>query len=173
VRKNIEKVGGSVSIESTVGKGMTVTIKIPLTLAIIDGMMFSVGKSVFTVSTNSIREVFKPGQQAVVCDTDGHEMIMVRGQCLPVIRLNRAYNVETEVTDLSDGIMLEVESDNSTVCIFADRLIGEQQVVVKPLPYYLVRFGVKTRAGIGGCTILGDGSISLILDTSEIMKCFM
>jgi two-component system chemotaxis sensor kinase CheA len=173
VRKNIEKVGGSVSIESAEGQGTTVTIKIPLTLAIIDGMMFSVGKSVFTVSTNSIREVFRPSDEAVVTDTDGHEMIMVRGQCLPVIRLHNVYDVETEVTDLKEGILLEVESDDHTVCIFADRLMGEQQVVVKPLPYYLVRFGVKDRAGIGGCTILGDGSISLILDTAEIMRCFM
>jgi two-component system, chemotaxis family, sensor kinase CheA len=173
VKKNIEKVGGSVSIESVLGRGMTVSIKIPLTLAIIDGMLFAVGGSVFTLPTTSIKEVFRPGEQTLVADTDGHEMIMLRGQCLPVIRLHKAFGVETEVTELSHGIMLEVESNEGTLCLFADRLIGEQQVVVKPLPHFLSRFGVKEKAGIGGCTILGDGSISLILDTSEISRSMM
>ncbi len=173
VKQNIEKVGGSVTIDSVSGKGTTVTIKIPLTLAIIDGMMFSIGSSVFTVPTISIKEAFRPSTHAIVRDTDNHEMIMLRGQCLPVIRLHKAYGIQTDVTELSEGILLVVESDGKTVCLFADRLIGEQQVVVKPLPYYLVRFGIKARAGIGGCTILGDGSISLILDTSEIMGCLM
>ncbi len=173
VKQNIEKVGGSVTIDSVPGHGTTVTIKIPLTLAIIDGMMFSVGSSVFTVPTISIKEAFRPSDHAIVRDTDDHEMIMLRGQCLPVIRLHNAYSIQTEVTELTDGILLVIESDGKTVCLFADRLIGEQQVVVKPLPYYLVRFGIKARAGIGGCTILGDGSISLILDTTEIMRCLM
>ena len=173
VRQNIEKVGGSVFIDSVWGRGTTVTIKIPLTLAIIDGMMFSVGTSVFTVPTIAIKEAFRPAEHALVRDPDGHEMIMLRGQCLPVIRLHKAYSIETDVTELAHGILLVIEGDGTTVCLFADRLIGEQQVVVKPLPYYLIRFGIKARAGIGGCTILGDGSISLILDTSEIMRCLL
>jgi two-component system, chemotaxis family, sensor kinase CheA len=173
VRKNIEKVGGSVSIESVDGKGTTVTIKIPLTLAIIDGMMFSVGKTVFTVPTTSIKEAFRPAEHTIVSDPDGHEMIMLRGQCLPVIRLHEAYSIDTDVTDLVQGIMIVVENEERAVCLFADRLIGEQQVVVKPLPYYLMRFGIKSKAAIAGCTILGDGSISLILDTTDIMRCLI
>jgi two-component system chemotaxis sensor kinase CheA len=173
VRKNIEKVGGTVALDSVYGVGTTVTIRIPLTLAIIDGMLFFVGSTVFTVPTVSIKEAFRPAEHAIVQDPDGHEMIMLRGQCLPIIRLHTAYSIETSVTELSQGILLVIEGNDRTVCLFADKLIGEQQVVVKPLPYFLARFGVKAKAGIGGCTILGDGSISLILDTSEVMRCLI
>ena len=173
VKQNIEKVGGSVALDSVAGRGTTVTIKIPLTLAIVDGMMFSVGGTVFTVPTISIKEAFRPAGHTIAKDPDGHEIIMLRGQALPIIRLHEAYSIETAVTELLQGIMLVIEHDTHSVCLFADRLIGEQQVVVKPLPFYLARFGIKSRAGIGGCTILGDGSISLILDTAEILRCLM
>ncbi len=173
VKKNIEKVGGTVSIDSKPGRGTTVTIKIPLTLAIVDGMMFAVGKSTYTVSTTSIREAFRPADHNILVDPEGHEMIMIRGNCYPIVRLYEVYDIPDAETDLAQGIILVVEADDNTICLFADRLLGEQQVVVKPLPYYLMRFDLKGRAGIGGCTILGDGSISLILDTSEVMRCML
>ncbi len=173
VKKNIEKVGGTVSIDSKPGQGTTVTIKIPLTLAIVDGMMFAVGKSTYTVSTTSIREAFRPADHNILVDPEGHEMIMIRGNCYPIVRLYQVYDIPDAETDLAQGIILVVEADDNTICLFADRLLGEQQVVVKPLPYYLMRFDLKGQAGIGGCTILGDGSISLILDTSEVMRCML
>ena len=174
VKKNIEKVGGTVSIDSRPGEGTTTTIKIPLTLAIVDGMMFAVGSSTYTVSTTSIREAFRPDEHhTIIQDPEGHEMIMIRGNCYPIVRLHKVYDISGAQTDLFQGIILMVEADNNAVCLFADELIGEQQVVVKPLPYYLIRYDLKGRAGIGGCTILGDGSISLILDTSEVMRCML
>lgn len=169
VRKNIEKVGGSVSIESTPGDGTTIAIKIPLTLAIIDGMEISVGKSVYTIPTVAIKESFRANEKDIILDPDGNEMIMLRGSCHPIIRLHRLFGVKTEVEDLCKGIMIMVQSGAQAVCIFVDRLIGEQQVVVKPLPLYILKY-IGCVKGVGGCTILGDGNISLIIDVNGIIK---
>ncbi len=168
VKKNIEKVGGSISISSKLGKGTTFSIKIPLTLAIVDGMEISVGGSIMTIPITSIRESFKISAKQIVKDVNGNEMVMIRGECYPVIRLFQAFGIETAVQQILDGIIILVETEDKAVCLLADQLIGEQQVVVKPLPSYLNRFSVK-ECGIAGCTILGDGSISLILDIKNLI----
>lgn len=168
VAKNIESIGGSISIDSEKGKGTQITLKIPLTLAIIDGMNLQVGKSTFTIPTITIQESFRPKGNGLITDPDGNEMIMVRGQCYPIIRLHKLYNLKTDVTDLTSGIITMVSQDGKTVCIFSDRLLGQQQVVVKSLPEYLKRF--KKVNGISGCTLLGDGSISLILDIASLIN---
>ncbi|MNJ60047.1 Chemotaxis protein CheA [compost metagenome] len=95
-------------------------------------------------------------------------MLMVRGQCYPVLRLHKHYNIQTDVLSMSQGIIIMVENELKTVCLFADELLGEQQVVVKALPDYIRR--MKDIQGVGGCTLLGDGSISLILDISSLMQ---
>jgi len=133
VVKNIETIGGSVSVDSTPDKGSTVTLKIPLTLAIIDGMNIRVGSSFYTIPTISIRESFRPKENDVFSDPNGNEMIMVRGQCYPILRIHELLKVNTSVTDFTDGIITIVEQDERTVCIFSDELIGQQQVVVKAL----------------------------------------
>jgi two-component system chemotaxis sensor kinase CheA len=92
-----------------------------------------------------------------------HEIIMVRNQYYPVIRLHKVFGIQTEITDIESGIVILVETHEQAYCIFADTLLGEQQVVVKSLPIYLNKYDVK-ETGITGCAILGDGSISLILD---------
>lgn len=168
VKKNIEKVGGTISIESKFGKGTTFIIKIPLTLAIVDGMEVSVGGSIMTIPITSIRESFKISEKQIVKDVNGNEMVMIRGECYPVIRLFKAFGIETSVQNILDGIIILVETEDKAVCLLADQLIGEQQVVVKPLPTYLNKFNVK-ECGIAGCTILGDGSISLILDIKNLI----
>lgn len=162
VAKNIEAVGGSIQVESHEGTGATITLKIPLTLAIIDGMNIRVGKSRYTLPIVSIKESFRPRQEDVFKDPDENEMIMIRGQCYRVLRLHEFYKVKTEVVNVTDGIIIMVESESKTVCLFADELIGEQQVVVKALPKYIK--DIKKINGLAGCTLLGDGSISLILD---------
>lgn len=168
VRKNIEKAGGSVSIDSVPGMGTAMTIRIPLTLAIIDGMEIGVGNSVYTLPIASTVESFRPERENIVTDPDGNEMIMIRGSCYPVVRLHRIFNEKTGVTELDEGIITVVENDKYSVCLFADRLIGEQQVVVKALPAYITGRDRKLN-GIGGCTILGDGSISLIIDINSLL----
>ena len=103
-------------------------------------------------------------------DPEGREMIMVRGQCLPVVRLYQLFDIPTPISDFTQGILLIVESNHKAVCLFADEILGEKQVVMKTIPAYLTQFKVKEHCGIGGCTILGDGNISLILDVSKLIR---
>ena len=168
VKANVEKCGGSIIVDSKKGEGTTFIIKIPLTLAIIDGMEVTVGDLVFTVPISTIRESFKAESSQILRDTGGNEMIMIRGVCYPILRMHEKFGIDTDVTDLEEGILLLVETDNKSVCIFADKLIGEQQVVVKPFPKYLAKYNIKGE-GLSGCTIMGDGSISLIIDTNTLI----
>jgi two-component system chemotaxis sensor kinase CheA len=167
VSQNISAVGGSVSVDSKRDEGTAVTLKIPLTLAIMDGMTVKVGGAKYTIPIISIRESFKPGKDDVFTDPEGNEMTMIRGECYPVIRLHRIFNVRNAVTHFEDGIMIVVENEGKAACVLADELIGEQQVVVKALPDYIKN--LKKIRGVAGCTLLGDGSISLILDAAGLL----
>ncbi len=170
VRQNIEKCNGSISVESEMGEGSTFTIKIPLTLAIVEGMKLSVGKSIFTIPITSIKQSFKVADRSqLLHDVDGNEMIMLRGDCYPIVRLHQKFDFPTEKTNIEDGILILVESEKKKACIFADELIGEQQVVVKSFPAFLNGYDIKS-IGLAGCTILGDGSISLILDANKLLS---
>ena len=168
VIKNIEAVGGSIGMESVKGKGTIITLKIPLTLAIIDGMNIKVGNSHYTIPTISIKEFFRPNERDVITDTDMQEMIMVRGQCYPILRLHKIYRIKDAKTVFGEGIIIMVEQDEKTVCLFADELLGQQQVVVKALPEYISR--IKKIKGLTGCTLLGDGNISLIIDVAGLIN---
>jgi two-component system chemotaxis sensor kinase CheA len=169
VKKNIEKIGGNIAIESEKNVGTTVFFKIPLTLAIISSMEIQVGKEIYAIPISNIRESFKATADQVFADPDRNEMIMIRGNCYPVIRLDRIYNIEDGYEDIEDGVFLLVESSEGMACLFADEILGKHQVVVKPLPPYLSRFNVSSM-GISGCTILGNGNISLILDVHGILR---
>ena len=169
VKRNIDKVGGSITIDSIPGEGMTVHIRIPLTLAIIDGMKLRVGKLVFIVPMLSILESFKPKDGDVFLDPDGSEMIMVRGECFPVLRLYRIFDIDPDFESLDDGILIMISTDTATFCLFVDELIGEQQAVIKPLPEYIQKHNTGMH-GIGGCAVLGDGSISLIIDINNLIE---
>ncbi|OAA92097.1 chemotaxis protein CheA [Clostridium ljungdahlii] len=168
VVKNIQDVGGSVSIDSLENGGSTTTMKIPRTLAIIDGMNIRVGNSYYTIPITSIKELFSVEKNNVISNMNDDEMIMVRGECYPIVRIQRLYNITTNVKNLEDGVIVMVEKDNRGLCIFADELVGQQQVVVKCLPNYIKK--IKNIDGIEGCTLLGDGSISLILDVGELVN---
>jgi len=167
VRRNIDKVGGTISLESTPGEGMTIQIRIPLKLAIIDGMKLRVGKLVFIVPMLSIQESFKSSD--VFLDPDGSEMLMIRGDCYPVLRLYRIFGIESDYENLDDGILVMITTDTTTFCLFVDELIGEQQAVIKPLPEYIQKHNIGMH-GIGGCAVLGDGSISLIIDINSLVQ---
>ena len=171
VRQNIEKCGGTVSVDSKLGEGTSFIIKIPLSLSIVDGMEVSVGSSIFTIPISYIKESFKLKPNQVLRDTDGKEMVMIRGECYPLIRLYELYDLNGADSDLYSGIIILVESDGKCACLLADELIGEQQVVVKPFPPLLNNFNVKQN-GMSGCSILGDGSITIILDISNIISEF-
>jgi len=132
-----------------------------------DGMIVRIGNVSYTIPTLNIKESFKPKENDVIRDPDGNEIIMIRGECYPVLRLNELYKIKTDITSISDGIIVMVESEGKYLCIFVDALVGEQQVVVKVLPKYIRNF--KKIRGIAGCTLLGDGSISLILDIADLI----
>lgn len=166
VKQNIESIGGNVSIDSKVGKGTVFTIKIPLTLAIIDGMSVAVGDNCFIVPITAINDVFRTRSEEITKDPYGNERIHLNGKFCDVVRLNRRYNIETEVNDIDKGILISVRNNNKTICLFVDSVIGEQQIVIKPLPKYLKGI-MSDRSDISGCTILGDGSIGFILNTNE------
>lgn len=167
VKSNVENVGGSVTITSEKGQGMTTTLKIPLTMAILDGMEVSVGESIFTVPINYIRQIFKFAESDIVHDAVHGEMLKLSDNYYPVVRAKDFYSLEQGADRFEDGIVLWVESGENSYCLFVDELIGQQQVVVKPLPEYINDYGIKNY-GIAGCTILGDGTISIILDVASI-----
>ena len=167
VKKNVADVGGTVSISSEWGKGMTTTLKIPLTMAIMDGMEVSVGGSMFTIPINSIQSSLKVGAKEVIHDPAQGEMVKIRDNFYPIIRAKELFQMEKGYENIEDGILMWVESGEHSYCLFVDELLGEQQIVVKPLPNYVNSFGVKNY-GITGCSILGDGSISIILDVINV-----
>ncbi len=167
VKKNIEQVGGVVSISSELGEGTCTTLKIPLTMAIVDGMEIAVGKSIFTIPIHNIRQSFKVSASDIIHNVDNSEVIKRMDEFYPVFRLHELYGLQTDVTNIEDGIIIWVEAGDKSYCLFVDELLGGQQVVVKPLPAYLNDFNIKN-SGIAGCTILGDGNISIILDISNL-----
>ena len=167
VKKSIEDLGGNVSITSELGKGMTTTIHIPLTMAIMDGMEVSVGETIFTIPIKNINQSFKVSEADILHDSVDGEMIKVMDNYYPVIRARRFYQIEGGTDNIDEGILLWLESGGNSYCLFVDELLGEQQIVVKPLPAYVNNFDMK-KYGIAGCSIRGDGNISLILDVGNL-----
>ncbi|MEN8906766.1 MAG: chemotaxis protein CheA [Clostridiales bacterium] len=165
VMKNIEKIFGTIDVESEQGKKSIFTIKIPLTLAIIKGITVCVGNSKFTAPVDSIEEVIILKEENIVKYPDGSEIVKIREKFYNLVKFGEKFNVKAKTSDLTKGTTLLLNSRGNKVCLFVDELIGEQQVVVKPLPKY-----INNVEGIAGCTLLGDGTISLILDIETISK---
>lgn len=165
VVKEIEKIRGAVTVDSKYGEGTVVSIKIPLTIAILDGMLICVGESIFTIPVTSIKQSLIVKNKDVFRDLDNKEMISIRGECFSILRLHELYKLETDVTQIEDGIVIMVEEEGKSICIFADELLGQQQVVIKALPDY-----IRKIRGTSGCTLLGNGGISLILDVSQFVN---
>lgn len=165
VVQNIQSIGGTLDIDSKAGMGSTMSLKIPLTLAIIDGIVMETGTSSFVLETGVIKEFVRVKEDMMIYEPNGDEYIMIRGECYPVLRLGRWYGLEQYCESVEDGVMLILEVENQRVCLLVDKLIGEQEIVVKPIPSY-----IKKVKGLSGCTQLGDGSIALILDAAGLME---
>lgn len=165
VRTNIEKLRGSVEIDSTPGKGSIFRIRLPLTLAIIDGMVIRTGSQRFIIPTIAITESFRPLPQDIVTVHGRGEMVKLRGHLLPVSRLHSVFGVEDAGTNIADSILIVAEAKSRRIAIMADALVGQQQVVIKSLGQLF-----EDMDGVAGCAILGDGRISLILDIEGILS---
>lgn len=161
VSTNIEMVGGTVVADSLPNKGSSFTLKIPLTLAIIEGMIIRLGDSKYTIPIVSIVRSFKAKKENILIDPNGNEMIMVRGECYNLVRLKEEFQLDYGYDDVEEGIVMMLENGSDIVCVLVDELLGEQQVVVKSIPKY-----IKKIRGISGCTLLGNGDISLIIDVA-------
>lgn len=165
VKRNITAMGGVVEIRSAVGYGTTISIALPLTLAILDGMSVSLGQSIYVVPLNLIVETLQPKAEDIKTVTGEGYMVHVRGEYLPIIALHRLFNHHTEITDPTQGVLVLIEADGKKSALFVDRLVGQQQVVIKSL-----ETNFKKVPGVSGATIMGDGSVALILDVPAIIQ---
>ncbi len=164
VVKNIQSISGRLDISSVEYEGSEMTLVIPLTLAIINGIVVQVGNSPFVIEAASIKEFVRVGEEALIHEPGGEEYIVLRGECYPFIRLNERYDLPNSVHEIEEGIVVVLEHEGSQVCILIDKLLQEQEIVVKPIPPY-----VKKIKGLSGCTQLGDGSVALILDIAGLL----
>lgn len=165
VRKNIEKLRGSVDIQSQYGKGSKITLRIPLTLAIMEAMVIRLGEAIYALPILAIRESFRPNKESITVTMDGLEVVKVREEILPIIRLHEVFREDADSKDLSSGILIIVEAGERKVCLFADEIVGQQQAVIKALSDYIGKV-----QGITGCMVLGDGGIGLILDIEGLIN---
>ena len=159
VRKHVQKMRGRIDIQSQKGVGTTFFIKLPLTLAIIDGLVIGVGQERYIVPIFAVREMFRPGAESVKTVQGRSEMVLVRNTLLPVVRLHRKFNVQPKTAEISEGLLIVAETSGKTFCLMVDEFIGKQEVVIKSLGEQF-----KQVAGIAGGAILGDGRVGLILD---------
>jgi two-component system, chemotaxis family, sensor kinase CheA len=165
VKRNIEKLQGSITVDSKEGSGTRFTLRIPLTLAIMEGMMIRVGSSIYAMPILTIRESFRPHSDAITITMDGQEVVRVRDELFSVIRLHEAFNIEAQSKVLEEGILVIVESREKKACLLVDEIIGQQQIVVKGLSDY-----VGNVQGVTGCMILSNGEIGLIIDVDAMLS---
>ncbi len=163
VVKNIGNVGGTLEIDSEQGKGSTMTLKIPLTLAIITGIVLRIGSSTFVVETSAVKEFIRVSEGTVIENPTGDTAVRIRDEILPLVDLGKKYKIEGCELNPDKDIMAVLEHEGKKICIYVSSLIGEQEIVVKPIPDYF-----KKVQGLSGCTQLGDGSVALILDVGGL-----
>ncbi len=164
VKKNIERLNGTVEILSERGKGTRLRIKIPLTMAIIQALMVRVGKEKFTVPLTTVEETLRVFRHEI-SEIEGVDVIHLRENTMPIFQLAKIYNIDRQGTDEEKMFVVVVSTGTQELGLVVDELLGQEEVVIKPLADYL-----RLESGFGGATILGDGGISLILDIPELVK---
>ena len=163
VKKNIIQLGGSVDIASTVGVGTTITIRLPLTLAILDGMLVNVGSETFVIPLNFVVESLRIQDASVKTVSGSERLLKVRSEYIPVVNLRRQFNVNTVGAD--QGLVVVVEAEGHKLALEVDELVGQQQVVIKNL-----EANYRKVDGVSGATILGDGRVALIVDVGGLQR---
>ena len=167
VRRNIMDLGGTVDIQSKHGTGSTLTIRLPLTLAILDGQLVTVNDNIYIIPLVSIIESIQCDAQLVNNLAEDVELYRVRDEYIPVLRLREAFGLSGNRSDLTEGLLVVVEADGNRIGLFVDDLMGQQQVVIKSL-----ETNFRQVQGLSGATILGDGTVALILDIPGLMRIF-
>ncbi|MCL2669570.1 MAG: chemotaxis protein CheA, partial [Syntrophaceae bacterium] len=165
VKQAVEKLRGKIDIASALGKGTTVTVSFPLTMAIIDGMLVKVGEEIYIIPTMAVRQTLRPSRENYNVVVNQGEMINVMGHLLPLVRLNELFGVHSERKNPWDAIVVVIEGERREKCLLVDEIIGKAEVVIKSLGTDL-----KEIKGISGGAILGDGRLGLILDPEGLME---
>lgn len=165
VRQNLDKIKGRVEIHSKKGEGTRINLRIPLTLAIIDGMLVRVGQTKAIVPTLAIREAFRPQASAITVTPAGDHLVRVRERFLPVVPLYEILSKEPDSRRIEDGILIVLENQDNSICLLVDEILGQQQTVIKGLSDY-----IGSVRAVSGCTIMGNGEICLILDVGSLME---
>jgi two-component system chemotaxis sensor kinase CheA len=165
VKRNIESMGGRVEIESESELGTTTTIRLPLTLAILDGLSVMVGGQVYIVPLGFISESLQPSASEIREVSGQGQVVHVRGEYVPIVALHRVFNIPTRIIHPSDGILVLLEAEGKPIALFVDELLGQHQVVIKSL-----ETNFRKVTGIAGATIMGDGRVAMILDVVELVK---
>ena len=164
VRRNVEAIGGTITIRSELGRGTTFRIKLPLTLAILDGQRLSVGEESYVLPLAAIVESVRPRPHQLATVLGAGEVVTIRDHVVPMLRLHRIFGVRPKSADPTEGLLVIVEHDGRQVAILVDELLAQQQVVIKSLE----RHFDKVR-GVAGATVLGDGHVTLILDVPGLI----
>ncbi len=166
VKKNIESIGGRVEVTSRKGLGCTVSIRLPLTLAILDGLSIAVGEQIYIIPLSFIVESLQP-QEGDINSISGKQgqVVQVRGEYLPLIMLHQVFNIPTKITEPQEGILVLLEAEGKKVALFVDELVGQHQVVIKSL-----ETNYRKVPGISGATIMGDGRVAMIMDVGAMVN---
>ncbi|MBI5435159.1 MAG: chemotaxis protein CheA [Planctomycetes bacterium] len=165
VKRNVEALGGAILIKSTQGKGTLFQIKLPLTLAIMDGQVLRVGEQIYIVPLVAITESVRPNKGSLHAPAGVAEMVTIRESVLPIVRLYELFDITPTNTDPTQAIVMIVENEGRLAALMVDELLGQQQVVVKNL-----ETNFRRAEGISGATILGDGRVALIVDVPGLIE---
>lgn len=165
VKQNIQSMGGYVEIQSQKGKGTTIRIVLPLTLAILDGMSVKTGDEVFILPLSCVAESLQPRPEDIKAVPGGGRLLKVRNEYLTLVPMYERFRITPSLPDPSEGIVVILDSEGKKIALQIDELVGQQQVVVKNL-----ETNYRRVPGISGATILGDGSVALIVDVSALMR---
>ena len=165
VKRNIESLRGLIDIQSATGKGSVFSIRLPLTLAIIDGMIVQAGDNRYILPTLSVKESLQPDKKVLSSVLNQGEMLDFHDKLIPIIRLDQLFNISGAKQDPTESIIVVIEADGKEAGLMVDELLGQQQVVIKSLGETM-----RDIKGLSGCTIMPDGRVGLILDTSGLIK---
>lgn len=165
VKRNIEKLRGKIGVDSEEGRGTSIILKIPLTLAIIDSIAFRIGGMKYCLPIDDVVEFQKIEAYQITETRNGEKVLNLRNEILPVVELYKFYTIKGDVQNLEEGLFIIMQAAGKKVAVLVDEIIGNRQVVIKPLPEFMGQI-----RAVSGCSIMGGGEISLILDSSALIK---